>query len=101
MGGRGGRSHGGGSRTAPTVIPVRRGGTPCRQMGIYLNVGSLQRGNINPIYVNETLNSIQYIYTHFPIMTGRVQYIDAETGSSRPTRRLAATAACTWAFMAA
>ena len=29
--------------------------------GIYLNVGSLQRGNINPIYVNETLNSIQYI----------------------------------------
>lgn len=83
MGGRGGRSHGGGSRTAPQSSRYDAVERLARQMGIYLNVGSLQRDNINPIYVNETLNSIQYIYTHFPIMTGRVQYIDAETGSSR------------------
>lgn len=50
MGGRGGRSHGGGSRTAPQSSRYDAVERLARQMGIYLNVGSLQRGNINPIY---------------------------------------------------
>lgn len=82
MGGRGGYSHsgGGGGRASPAgqFAAVKR---LAQRMGIYLNLASLQQYNINPMYINETLQSVQFIYTHFPVMAGRVKYIDAEAGS--------------------
>lgn len=83
MGGRGGRSHGGGGGGQQSgyaqFAAVNR---LAQQMGIYLNLNSLSQNNINPMYVDETLRGVQYIYTHFPVMAGRVQYIDANVGSA-------------------
>ena len=83
MGGRGGRSHGGGGGGQQTSYAQYAAVNRLAQsMGIHLNLNSLGQNNINPMYIQETLQSVQFIYTHFPVMAGRVQYIDANVGSS-------------------
>ena len=83
MGGRGGRSHGGGGGGQQTSYAQYAAVNRLAQsMGIYLNLNSLGQNSINPMYIQETLQSVQFIYTHFPVMAGRVQYIDANVGSS-------------------
>ena len=83
MGGRDGRSHGGGGGGQQTSYAQYAAVNRLAQSrGIHLNLNSLGQNNINPMYIHETLQSVQFIYTHFPVMAGRVQYIDANVGSS-------------------
>lgn len=52
-------------------------------MGISLDIASFVRYSINPMYISQTLQSVQVIYNNFPAMVGRVRYIDAnETNSN-------------------
>lgn len=72
MGGRGGRSHGsGGGGQQTSYAQYAAVNSLAQSMGIHLNLNSLGQNNINPMYIHETLQGVQFIYTHFPVMSGQ------------------------------
>lgn len=81
MGGRGGSSHlaghsgGGGTLQAASYNGVQQ---VAQRMGIRLDIVSFLSYRIDPIYISQTLQSVQLIYRNFPAMAGHVRYIDAE-----------------------
>lgn len=81
MGGRGGASRTGTGGNQTTQYNAAS--AFARSLGITLNLQSFASANINPKYVMETLNAVKGIYDEFPVMKGKVSYIDANETSSR------------------
>ena len=78
MGGRGGASH-----RAAASGGFHQAERLARQLQVRLDTASLIRARILPQYVMETLKGVKAIVDAFPVMKGKVSYLDAnETRSS-------------------